>query len=49
MNVLDRPAGGQSLDLRGHHEIVLPLLRWLVVDPPAEWRSGGGGPAGGAP
>lgn len=49
MNVLDRPAGGQSLDLRGHHEIVLPLLRWLVVDPPAEWRTGGGGPAGGAP
>jgi hypothetical protein len=37
VNVLARPAGGQSLDLRGHHEIVLPLLRWLLVDPPAAW------------
>jgi hypothetical protein len=37
VNVLARPAGGESLDLRGHHEIVLPLLRWLLVDPPAAW------------
>ncbi|MBM4016103.1 MAG: hypothetical protein FJ293_14220 [Planctomycetes bacterium] len=44
MNVLDRPAGGQALDLRGHHEILLPLLRWLLVDPPAEWRSGAEAP-----
>jgi hypothetical protein len=36
VNVLDRPAGGSSLDLRGQHEIVLPLLRWLLVDPPGE-------------
>ncbi len=40
VNVLDRPAGGQALDLRGQHEILLPLLRWLLVDPPAEWRAG---------
>jgi len=52
VNVLDRPAGGQSLDLRGHHEIVLPLLRWLLVDPPAGWSGGAPGspdPEGKAP
>jgi hypothetical protein len=38
MNVLDRPRGGRSFDLRGHHEILLPLLRLLLVDPPAQWR-----------
>lgn len=37
MNVLQRPKGGESIDLRGHHELLLPLLRWLLVDPPAEW------------
>ncbi|MSR45513.1 MAG: hypothetical protein EXS13_00315 [Planctomycetes bacterium] len=37
MNVLDRPAAGPSFDLRGHHEILLPLLRWLLIDPPADW------------
>src|SRR5262245_54108630 len=37
VNVLARPAGGESLDLRGQHEVVLPLLRWLLVDPPAAW------------
>ena len=37
MNVLERPKGGESIDLRGHHELLLPLLRWLLVDPPAEW------------
>jgi hypothetical protein len=42
MNVLERPAGGQSIDLRGHHELLLPLLRWLLVDPPAEWLAAGG-------
>jgi len=49
VNVLDRPAGGQSLDLRGHHEIVLPLLRWMLVDPPAEWLGGTAGDGGEAP
>ncbi len=39
MNVLDRPAGGPAFDLRGHHEILLPLLRWMLIDPPAEWRA----------
>ncbi len=33
VNVLERPAGGKSFDLRGHHEILLPLLRWLLIDP----------------
>jgi len=33
VNVLDRPAGGESYDLRGHHEILLPLLRWLLLEP----------------
>lgn len=37
MNVLDRPKGGAAFDLRGQHEILLPLLRWMVVDPPAAW------------
>jgi hypothetical protein len=36
VNVLDRPAGGQSYDLRGQHEILLPLLRWLLIDPPKD-------------
>ncbi len=39
VNVLERPAGGQSIELRGHHEILLPLLRWLVIDPPADWTA----------
>ena len=33
VNVLVRPGGGQAYDLRGHHEILIPLLRWLVLDP----------------
>jgi len=33
VNVLQRP-GGDSHDLRGQHEILLPLLRWLLLDPP---------------
>jgi hypothetical protein len=41
VNVLARPAGGESLDLRGQHEIVLPILRWLLVDPPVEWTAAG--------
>jgi hypothetical protein len=36
VNVLDRPAGGESYDLRGQHEILLPLLRWLLIDPPQD-------------
>ena len=41
VNVLERPAGGLSLDLRGHHEILVPLLRWLLIDPPPDFlRSG---------
>ena len=31
VNVLDRP-GGERHDLRGQHEILVPLLRWLVLD-----------------
>jgi len=30
VNVLDRP-GGEALELTGHHEINLPLLRWAVL------------------
>ena len=36
VNVLQRPEGGSSFDLRGQHEILLPLLRWLVLDPVGE-------------
>jgi hypothetical protein len=39
VNVLDRPSGGASFDLRGQHEVLLPLLRWLLLDPPAELRA----------
>jgi hypothetical protein len=30
VNVLDRP-GGEALELTGHHEINVPLLRWAVL------------------
>jgi len=30
VNVLERP-GGQALEINGHHELVLPLLRWAVL------------------
>jgi hypothetical protein len=30
VNVLERP-GGQALEIIGHHELVLPLLRWAVL------------------
>jgi hypothetical protein len=36
VNVLERP-GGEALELTGHHEINLPLLRWEVL------RQAGGG------
>ena len=34
MNVVKRPtqAGGAGFELTGHHEIMLPLLAWAVVD-----------------
>lgn len=39
VNVLQRPGGGESHDLRGQHEILLPLLRWLLLD--TTWEGGG--------
>jgi len=36
VNVLERP-GGEALELTGHHEINLPLLRWEIL------RQAGGG------
>jgi hypothetical protein len=30
VNVLDRP-GGEALELTGHHELNLPLLRWAIL------------------
>ena len=38
VNVLDRP-GGEALELTGHHEINVPLLRWAILRADAE---GGG-------
>ena len=34
MNVVQRPvlAGGQGFEITGHHEIMVPLLAWAVVD-----------------
>lgn len=34
VNVVERPtlAGGQGFSITGHHEIMLPLLAWAVVD-----------------
>ncbi|MEP6692784.1 MAG: hypothetical protein ABJD07_16625 [Gemmatimonadaceae bacterium] len=34
MNVVQRPvlAGGQGFEITGHHEIMLPLLAWSVID-----------------
>ncbi len=31
VNVLDRPTGGKGLDITGHHEMLLPLLRLGVL------------------
>jgi hypothetical protein len=31
VNVLDRPTGGKGLDIAGHHEMLLPLLRLGVL------------------
>lgn len=31
VNVLDRPTGGQGIDLAGHHEMLLPLFRLGVL------------------
>lgn len=31
VNVLDRPTGGKGLDISGHHEMLLPLLRLGVL------------------
>jgi hypothetical protein len=41
VNVLQRPAGGQAYDLRGQHEVLMPLLRWLLLDPPPMESAGG--------
>ena len=30
VNVLQRPAG-EAIEITGHHEINLPLLRWAVL------------------
>jgi hypothetical protein len=34
MNVVQRPvlAGGQGFEITGHHEIMVPLLAWAVID-----------------
>jgi hypothetical protein len=34
MNVVMRPvlAGGQGYEITGHHEIMVPLLAWAVVE-----------------
>lgn len=38
VNVLERP-GGEAIELTGHHEINLPLLRWAVLRKLAESAS----------
>ena len=38
VNVLERP-GGEALELTGHHEINVPLLRWEVLRQAAEERA----------
>ena len=37
VNVLQRP-GGVGFDLRGAHEVLIPLLRWLVLAEESEWK-----------
>src|SRR5206468_5620389 len=34
VNVVERPtlAGGRGIQLTGHHEILIPLLRWAVLE-----------------
>jgi hypothetical protein len=34
VNVLDRPTAGKGLDITGHHEMLLPLLRLGVLSKP---------------
>ncbi len=38
VNVLQRP-GGENHDLRGQHEILMPLLRWLLIADASELSS----------
>jgi len=42
MNVVQRPvlAGGQGFEITGHHEIMVPLLAWAIVE---ELQTGDGG------
>jgi hypothetical protein len=34
MNVVQRPtlAGGTGYEITGHHEIMIPLLTWAVIE-----------------
>ena len=34
VNVVQRPtqAGGEGFEITGHHEIMVPLLAWAVID-----------------
>jgi hypothetical protein len=34
MNVVQRPTleGGQGFEITGHHELMLPLLAWSVIE-----------------
>jgi deoxyhypusine synthase len=41
VNVLDRP-GGEALELTGHHEINVPLLRWAILRKEAAGAAGTG-------
>ncbi|HTE06148.1 MAG TPA: hypothetical protein VK824_08130, partial [Planctomycetota bacterium] len=49
VNVLERP-GGEALEITGHHELNLPLLRWAVLRLAAqrEAAAGAAGPSAGA-
>ncbi len=50
VNVLERP-GGEALEITGHHELNLPLLRWAVLRLAAQTGGAapGASPARGAP
>jgi hypothetical protein len=47
MNVVQRPTmhGGRGYELTGHHEIMVPLLAWAVVERiEGKWQEGGAQP-----
>jgi hypothetical protein len=47
VNVLDRP-GGEALELTGHHELNVPLLRWAILRAEAAGDTVDAGDSGGA-